>query len=352
MACFDISPNQRDRNRRWSPGSRGVEKECNPCFRSNDFFGYDMRKGSFNALSHLNALRAFEVAARLGSLKAAAVELCVTESAVSRLVRQLEEVAGTYLFERKHRRIELTEIGRALAQDLTPAFERIRAAGELVADSARARPLVIAAPATFLLRWLIPRQSHLQREIPDTPIRLATWDAPANLDDPSISLFVGVGDKPVAHEGTTFDLMSESFGLVVSPVLLRSGRPIDEVLADVPRLVPRTRSNIWTDWLQEGGSETKYQGVLDFERMYFTLQAAEAAVGSAIAPLQIVADSLEAGQLVAPFGRIDRTGTYHVVVPRRLSSNKDIRTAIRWFQRECAATEEKVRSLTQAAINV
>lgn len=304
-----------------------------------------MRKSSFNALSHLTALRAFEVAARLGSLKAAAVELCVTESAVSRLVRQLEQATGTYLFERKHRRLELTDVGRELAQELTPAFERIRSAGEFVVDRTRARPLVIAAPATFLLRWLIPRQNLLQQEIPDTPIRLATWDAPPNLDDQSISLFVGVGEKPAAQSATSIDLMRESFGLVVSPVLMRSGQAAEEVLGTVPRLLPRTRPNIWHDWVSEGGADTRYDGVLDFERMYFTLQAAEAAVGSAIAPLEVIADSLEAGRLVAPFGRIERQGTYHLVVPGRIASNAEIRKAIRWFRTECAATGEKVSRL-------
>jgi LysR family glycine cleavage system transcriptional activator len=91
-----------------------------------------MGKTSFMPLSHLTALRAFEVASRRGSLKAAAIELYVTESAVSRLVRQLELAAGTYLFERKHRRLELTDIGREFAQELTPAFERIRYAGDVV----------------------------------------------------------------------------------------------------------------------------------------------------------------------------------------------------------------------------
>jgi LysR family transcriptional regulator, glycine cleavage system transcriptional activator len=308
-----------------------------------------MRKTSFNALSHLTALRAFEVAARLGSLKAAAVELYVTESAVSRLVRQLEQVTGTHLFERKHRRLELTEVGKELAQELTPAFERIRHAGDRVVDRMRAKPLVIAAPATFLLRWLIPRQSRLQQELPETPIRLATWDAPPNLDDNSISLFVGIGEKVAAPSATTIDLMQESFGLVVSPVLLRSGQHVSELLANIPRLMPQTRPKIWNDWVQEGGVDTSYDGVLEFERMYFTLQAAEAAVGSAIAPIEVVADALEAGRLVTPFGRIQRHGSYHLIVPNRISSNADVRKAIAWFKAECAATESKIKELSQPA---
>lgn len=307
-----------------------------------------MRKTSFAALSHLTALRAFEVAARLGSLKAAAVELCVTESAVSRLVRQLEQATGTYLFERKHRRLELTDIGRDLAQELTPAFERIRHAGDIVVERLQAKPLVIAAPATFLLRWLIPRQSRLQLELPDTPIRLATWDGPPNPDDHSISMFIGVGQKTGASpSAVTIDLMQESFGLTVSPVLLRSGKATEDVLASIPRLMSRTRPNIWKDWTQEGGRDTPHDGAQEFERMYFALQAAEAAVGSAIAPLEVIADALEAGRLVTPFGRIVRKGSYHLTVPSRFASNSEVRKAIRWFKRECAATEEKVVQLTR-----
>lgn len=304
-----------------------------------------MTKNHFNILAHLTAARAFEAVARLGSMKLAAAELCVTESAVSRLVRQLEDFSGVVLFERKHRRLELTEIGRLVAAELTPALDQIRRASSIITERQTNKPLVIAAPATFLLRWLIPRQSSLQSLIPHTPIRLATWDAPPNPQDASVSIFVAIGEASSVPSATRFDVMPETFGLVLSPLLLKDDVVLEGVLARVPRLTPRTRPSIWSDWIHEGGIDAPYSKVLEFERMFFTLQAAEAAVGSTIAPLEVVADDLASGRLTAPFGAIRRRGSYHLLVANRLLGSSDVKTALRWFAAEGAATQQKLHSV-------
>ncbi len=296
-----------------------------------------MTRPHFNALSHLTALRAFEAAARLGSFKAAAEELRVTDSAVSRQIRHLEEAAGVRLFLRRNRRVELTAQGRGLARELQPAFQQIRRAGADLAGLVGAQPLVIAAPATFLLRWLIPRQASLQEAVPGTPIRLATWDAPPDLEDQSISLFVGIGEAPDDPASVCVDLMPESFALVLSPMLVKQGAPIDDLLAGLPRLIPQTRPNIWNDWIREGGFDAPHSGTLEFERMFFALQAAEAGMGSTIAPVETVADSLVAGRLAMPFAPIVRKGTYHLIYSRRRGEIPMMKNAVRWFVGECAS---------------
>ncbi len=295
-----------------------------------------MSRPQFNALNHLTALRAFEAAARLGSFKAAAEELFVTDSAVSRQIRQLEEAAGVHLFLRRNRRVELTAEGRGFARELQPAFQQIRRAGADLAGMVDAQPLVIAAPATFLLRWLIPRQASLQKAVPGTPIRLATWDAPPDPSDQSISLFVGIGEAADDPSCACVDLMPESFALVVSPMLVGQGASIQDVLAGLPRLVPQTRPNIWNDWIGEGGFDAPFSEILEFERMFFALQAAEAGMGSTIAPVEIVTDSLSAGRLTMPFAPIVRNGTYHLIYSKRRGESPMVKNAVRWFVSECA----------------
>src|SRR5262249_29696517 len=104
----------------------------------------------------LNALRAFEAAARHGRMTAAAAELHVTHGAVSRQVRHLEAVLGVRLFEGPKSRLTLTEAGRNLLPRLTAAFGEIEAAVDAVADRDEG-PLDVSCTSTFAMRWLLPR---------------------------------------------------------------------------------------------------------------------------------------------------------------------------------------------------
>lgn len=288
---------------------------------------------SFDVMGQLTAIRAFEAAARLGSFKHAAAELGVTESAVSRLIRQLERRTHTELFVRTSRRVSLSEAGRAFAEDVVPAFERLRQASARLGRQRAARPLVIAAPATTTLRWLIPRQAGLEAALGGS-IRLVSWDRPPDLSDPSISLWLSVGEHRADAAASYIDIMPESFALVVAGHRLRRHATAHEALAGLPRLVSRTRPAIWQDWLREGGADAPHAGIHEFERMYFTLQAAEAGIGSTIAPLEIIGDALADGRLVTPFGRILRKGSYHLVMPPRERRHPVLAAAVRWFRQQ------------------
>src|SRR5690554_3255815 len=108
-------------------------------------------------LPPLNALRAFEAAARHASFSHAATELGVTHGAVSRQIANLEAYLGTALFRRGSRRIALTPEGEALLPSVAAAFELLTAGVAKVSSARRARPLVVSCIATFAMRWLIPR---------------------------------------------------------------------------------------------------------------------------------------------------------------------------------------------------
>ncbi len=292
----------------------------------------------FNPLNHLAAIRAFEAAARRGSFKAAANELSVTASAVSRLIRQLEEASGVPLFERLHRQVKLTEPGLVFSDNVRASLARLRSAGEILTREIKGQPFTIAAPATFLLRWLIPRQSDLQAQLGVTPIHLATWDNVPDLADPTITMFISVGALSHVEGARYVHLMPERFGLVVSPLRLEQYPTLEACLADIPRLVPKSRPRIWESWVAEGGANPPFSGIREYERMHFTMDAAEAGVGSAIAPVDVIRDSIDAGRLITPFGAIRRVGTYRIYVPPRYRHLETVMEATRWFKANCKAT--------------
>ena len=130
-------------------------------------------------LPPLNALRAFEAAARLGSLSAAADELCVTHGAVSRQVRLLEDWAGVAVFERHGKRLSLTDAGRAYRDQLGIALDAVAAASTRLREAGRGvRSLTVNALPTFAMRWLLPRLAAFQRGHADVELRLVTSDEP------------------------------------------------------------------------------------------------------------------------------------------------------------------------------
>ena len=299
---------------------------------------------AFNPLQHFAAVRAFEAAARKGSFRAAAEELSVTDSAISKLIRQLEDAAGVRLFDRLHRQVQLTDIGRDFAEEVKVALVRLRAAGAVLSCDNSDRQLTIAAPATFLLRWLIPRQADLQTQLGQVPVHLATWSDAPDLADRNIMLFVSVGRHSHMESARYAHLMPERFGLVVSPQRLERHADPSVCLAGLPRLVPKTRSQIWQHWVAEGGRDTPHNGVREYERMHFTMDAAEAGVGAAIAPIDIMQDAIDAGRLVLPFGAITRKGTYRIYVPQRFQHLEQVAIATRWFRDRCRPVRDAFKA--------
>jgi LysR family glycine cleavage system transcriptional activator len=126
-------------------------------------------------LPPLNALRAFEAAGRLGSFKDAAAELHVTQGTVSQQVRLLEEWLGAALFERHNRRVALTAAATAYLAEIGPLFEQLsQATARYGVPQTLSRTLSVNAPATFTLRWLVPRLARFRAEHPDVDVRVGT----------------------------------------------------------------------------------------------------------------------------------------------------------------------------------
>ena len=272
-------------------------------------------------LPPLNALRAFEAAARLASFKDAAEELGVTHGAVSRHVGLLEDRLGPpALFRRLNRRVVLTPAGAALLAEAGPALDRLAsAAARPQARDGAAPPAVLRvnALATFSLRWLLPRLGRFRERHPGIEVRLSTSNDP--LDSLRDDCDVIIRGGPDTFYGFTSRLfLTERRLPVCSPALL-ARLPLAQV-ADLRRhtlLHVSTLPRAWPDWLAAAGErDVEPAASLTLDHFFLTIQAALDGLGIAMGPTVLVADDLAAGRLVAPFpGPGLPTRNYHAYVP-------------------------------------
>ncbi|VWC50432.1 transcriptional regulator GcvA [Burkholderia lata] len=253
-------------------------------------------------LPPLNSLRAFEAAARLGSFTLAADELCVTHGAISRHVQQLEAWLGRPLFERHNRRVELTDPGRAYLAEVGASFDRIALATAQHFGHAQQRVLRVSAPATFSLRWLVPKLSSFQVAHPAIEVRLSTSNEPIEKLRDKVDLIVRGG--PQAIDGYVAEEFLSEVRLPVCAPKLLEGRPLHTPgdLAGFTLLHAATYPGMWPEWLAAAGQPNLVpRHSLTLEHFYLTLQGALDGLGVAMGPIALVADDIAEGRLVQPF---------------------------------------------------
>jgi len=282
----------------------------------------------------LNALRAFEAAARLGRMVDAAEELGVTHGAVSRQIRGLEETLGLRLLEGPRNRPVLTREGRDLLPELTAAFDGIEAALSRLLETGQ-RPLDVNCIATFSMRWLIPRLYDLQGRHPGLEVRLSADDGPVDLARQRYDVAIRVAAEAQLPEGVIVTpLVEDRMGPVLCPTL----RPAEYIrgwrdLVDLPLLHNKSRAWAWPFWAEKHGFALPTDE-RPYEHFYFMLEAAVAGLGVAIAPEVLVRDDLKAGRLIAPFGFIPSGMHYVALSPPR--PRREIALFIAWLAEQAA----------------
>ncbi|MEK1940431.1 MAG: LysR family transcriptional regulator [Pseudomonas sp.] len=288
-------------------------------------------------LPPLNALRAFEAAARLQSISKAALELSVTHGAVSRQIRLLEEDLGLALFSKDGRGLKLTDAGIRLRDASAEAFDRLRAAcAELKQQTADA-PFVLACPGSLLARWFIPRLDRLNRELPELRLQLSASDGELDPRRAGIDATLWFAEPPWPADMQVFELAVEQIGPVLSPRyagFARLEKASAEQLLGEALLHTTSRPQAWPQWAQsQGVSRAKLHLGQGFEHLYYLLEAAVAGLGVAIAPQQLVADELAAGRLVAPWGFVETSARLALWVPARTPSARAAKLAA-WLEQQ------------------
>lgn len=288
-------------------------------------------------LPPLNALRAFEAAARLQSVSQAAAELHVTHGAVSRQIRVLEEQLGVALFDKDGRGVKLTDAGVRLRDVASETFERLRTACAELKQRQGDAPFVLGCPGSLLARWFIPRLDRLQRELPELRLQLSASEGEQDPRRPGVDATLCFATPPWPADMQVYELDVERIGPVLSPRYARyaelAGQPADALLGE-PLLHTASRPQAWPQWAQAQGLEAaRLQQGQGFEHLYYLLEAAAAGLGVAIAPQQLVADDLAAGRLLAPWGFVETSARLALWVPSRARDPRAERLA-EWLRGE------------------
>jgi LysR family glycine cleavage system transcriptional activator len=291
-------------------------------------------------LPPLGALRAFEAAARLESFTRAAEELCVTQTAISHQVRQLEETLGEALFLRRPRRIELTERGRLWASALSDVFGRLYSANRsLRSVKPPARPVVsVSVLPSFASRWLVPRLGRFLAAQPEVDLRISPSSELVDLN--AAELDVGIRFGAGRYPGLKVErLCGDAWVAACAPSL--KGRSKLKTPADLAGFRLLHDDNFgWKPWLLARNVKN-----VDFERgpiMTDSSMVVEATLqgqGVGLVRLSLAADELAAGKLIAPFPRIALLPTpyaYYLALPKR-PLRPEVRAFCDWVRAEIVA---------------
>jgi DNA-binding transcriptional LysR family regulator len=286
-------------------------------------------------LPPLNALRAFEAAARHLSFTRAAEELHVTQAAVSHQVKALEERVGVKLFRRLTRGLLLTEEGHALLPDLREAFDRLAQAVDMIGRQGGQGTLTISLLTTFALGWLVPRLQRFQQAHPSIDVRLTTTARLVDfaVEDVDVAVRYGAGGWPGLRCDKIFDD-------VVTPLCNarfkeRLRKPED--ILNVP-LLHEQYEHDWRTWFRAAGisvGQLKKGPIFDSTRV--AMEAAIAGVGVACGAPFLFTAEIASGQLHQPFDLVVPNGKgYWLVSPEATAERPKIKALRDWMLEEAA----------------
>jgi LysR family glycine cleavage system transcriptional activator len=259
-------------------------------------------------LPPLNALRAFEVASRVGSFTIAARELCVSQGAVSRHIAHLEGYLGVQLFDRCPREVKLTPAGALYANEIQIAFDRILRTTATIKDSRKRNGLRVAVFPSIAAFWLMPRLARFRAAHPDVELYISTLSHPdLEREDIDIANFRGTLAGAHVEYCPLFDVEIQP---VCSPHLIssESGKADPEQIRGKLLLCSVHCIQDWQMWLDQVGVRgiDPHQG-LKFANSALAYQAAIDGLGIAIAQTHVVRGEFAQRRLIAVFEQVLRT---------------------------------------------
>ena len=314
-------------------------------------------------LPPLNALRAFEAAARHLSFKKAANELSVTPTAVSHQIKSLEEFLDLPLFHRLARALELTPQGQAMLPKVREGLECFAVAVENAHEHAGGGRLLVVAPSSFATRWLVPRLRRFTLAQPDLNLHIIrsrdTIDAEQAVaapvfdsvdlreDDSQVVIRFGSGIYP----GFRVDRMFGSdYIAVCSPKLLHAEKPLrepadlrDHVLLHDDSIANERARPSWAEWLRLAGvNGVDSNAGPHFSDSGLAFVAAVDGLGIALASKPLVAAAIAEGRLVAPFDIVlEQQYAYYIVTPEAIANRPAVEALRHWLLDEARAEESR-----------
>lgn len=289
---------------------------------------------SRSLMPSLQELTTFEAAARHGNFTLAADELALTQSAVSKQVRQLEDTLGVVLFDRTRGRITLTRLGERYMRSARRILRQYETETHTIISAAGAESVLrLAVLPTFASRWLIPRLPEFLSRHSDVTISMTTEPEPFDFGEKAVDVAIHYG-APHWPNGEAIFLCRESIVAVSSPIYARTaGLRTAADLGRATLLQQASRPSLWQEWFQARGVDHPhpYRGPL-FDQFAMTSQAAVAGLGVALVPTFLVEAELTGGQLVAlDEPPLPGSGAYYVVTPLRLQHTPLIAAFVAWL---------------------
>ena len=291
----------------------------------------------------LNALKAFESAARHASFTRAAEELSISQAAISHQIKALEEWFETPLFTRAPRAVELTPAGRAYAEVLTKAFNLFAEGTRACLQQQSSSILSVSVLGSIASLWLLPRINHFRAARPDIRVRIVSMDHFADFvsDGVDVEIRYGDGNWPDLHVAK---MREEDIFPVCSPSLLKGGIPLEKP-EDLKKhnLIHDVMVMDWREWLEHAGLghlDIDTQVGVEFNRSHLVVNAAIAGYGVALGRGALVESALADGRLVRPFEHSVRSPfAYYVVAPHASKTRRNVRAFALWLLQQCGSAE-------------
>lgn len=293
------------------------------------------------SLPPLKALHTFEVAARSLSFSRAADQLFVTQGAVSKQIKLLEEFLGKALFERTASGLVLTEAGREYLPGVSESLENIRKVTARVQQTQQERNnLVFNLIPSFSSLWLIPRLAKMHHDIPSLNLTQVVGDGPYRFDENSADMAIRCLPLSRSRENAEL-LIEETLIPVIHPArLARHPVASAEQLLDHPFLMHITRPQLWGNFIKGLDMQTARQPEYrhGLEHFYMLLEAARQQQGIALLPDFMVQDSLDRGELVSLLDIRYASGYgYYFMTPAFQTQPQLVSDFKQWLKRELSA---------------
>ena len=294
-------------------------------------------------LPSLDLLRGFEASARHLSFTRAAAELCVTQSAISRQIAALEDAVGTPLFQRRNRRLELTEAGLVLFGTAANLLAQLKETVGRIRGEEESDTLTVSTTVSFASLWLVPRLPAFRREHPGVDVRISANNEIADLERDLIDLAIRFCEPRHAPPGSR-RIAGERVFPVCSPALIKSKplrSPADlrhHVLLHLDDATGRWPWLNWAQWLDALGlARAPTEGTLRFSHYDQLIRAAVDGEGVALGRDPLIRGHLAKRELVAPFGTGEATSReYFLLVSPRVESSPNVQRFVLWLCAELA----------------
>jgi LysR family glycine cleavage system transcriptional activator len=283
----------------------------------------------------LNALRAFEAAGRLGSFTKAAEELNVSHSAISKHVRGMEKRLNVHLFRTSNTGVELTDQGRDYLAEITPAFDRIAVATEMLSVPPKGS-VTLTTETTIAQKWLVPRLAHLKAHHPDVELRLSVTTQVMDIEAHDFDMGLRyLRTDPPDHYDLLFRSKVRAYAAPgFAPT--SDGKLDVEALANGP-LIEEATFRLWPDWFAKAGLEAPLDLRLPHPlSALLAIQSAVAGLGAVLMDEHLCEPERDSGALVELSDIAIPFGGYYLVVNRRAGRRKAVRAVRQWLLNQCA----------------